>query len=69
LGFEPSDEEEEGYDTLGGFLFGRLNRIPAVGDQVEVPTGRLRVTHMKGRRIEYLLFIPNGSEPAPASES
>ncbi len=58
LGFEPTEEEEEGYDTLGGFVFGRLNRIPTVGDQVELPSGRLRVTHMRGRRIEYLLFLP-----------
>jgi len=67
LGFQPSEEEEEGYDTLGGFIFGRLNRIPSVGDQVEVTSGKLRVTHMKGRRIEYLLFVPNGAEAAPAS--
>jgi putative hemolysin len=61
LDFEPTEEEEEGYDTLGGFVFGRLNRIPVVGDQVELPTGSLRVTHMRGRRIEYLLFIPEGA--------
>jgi len=61
LGIDPT-EEEEGYDTLAGFVFGRLNRIPVVGDQVDLDTGHLRVTHMKGRRIEYLLFIPNGRE-------
>jgi len=70
LDFEPTEEEEEGYDTLGGFVLGRLNRIPVVGDLVEIPSGRLRVTHMKGRRIEYLLFIPtaepDGSNGAPA---
>jgi CBS domain containing-hemolysin-like protein len=64
LGIEPSEEEEEGYDTLAGFVFGRLNRIPVVGDQVDVDGGSLRVTHMRGRRIEYLLFIPNGREAA-----
>ena len=62
LGLQPTEEEEEGYDTLAGFVFGRLNRIPVVGDEIDVDTGRLRVTHMKGRRIEYLLFIPNGRE-------
>ena len=61
LGFEPAEDEEE-YDTLGGFVFGRLNRIPTVGDQVDLSTGKLRVTHMKGRRIEYLLFVPNEPE-------
>jgi putative hemolysin len=67
LDFEPTEEEEEGYDTLGGFVLGRLNRIPAVGDQVEIPSGKLRVTHMKGRRIEYLLFVPNATDEVPAA--
>ena len=62
LDFEPPEEEDEGYDTLGGYVFGRLNRIPTVGDQVDLPAGKLRVTHMKGRRIEYLLFVPKPSD-------
>ena len=61
LAFAPTaDEEEEGYDTLAGYVLGRLNRIPVVGDQVEVSSGTLRVTHMRGRRVEYLVFTPNG---------
>ncbi|MFQ5536732.1 MAG: hemolysin family protein [Gemmatimonadota bacterium] len=60
LGFTPTEEEMEGYDTLAGFVFGRLNRLPVVGDQVEVESGILRVVRMRGRRIEYLLFIPRG---------
>lgn len=56
LGFEPADDEEDGFDTIAGLVFGRLARIPVVGDEVTVPTGTLRVTQMNGRRIEYLLF-------------
>jgi magnesium and cobalt transporter len=66
LRFQPSEEEDEGYDTLGGFVLSRLNRIPIVGDQVDLPKGKLRVTHMRGRRIEYLLFIPEGSPDGAA---
>jgi len=66
LRFEPTEEEDEGYDTLGGFIFSRLNRIPVVGDQVDLPAGRLRVTHMKGRRIEYVVFIPEGAADGAA---
>jgi putative hemolysin len=62
LGFAPTEDEEEGYDSLGGFVFGRLNRIPIVGDQVEVESGSLRVVRMRGRRIEYLLFVPRAPE-------
>jgi putative hemolysin len=60
LGFQPTEEEEEGYDTLGGLVLGRLSRMPVVGDGVDLASGQLRVTHMRGRRIEYLLFVPDG---------
>jgi CBS domain containing-hemolysin-like protein len=62
LGIEPTPEEDEGYDTLAGLVLGRLNRIPVVGDQVDIESGTLRVTHMRGRRIEYLLFVPRGKD-------
>jgi putative hemolysin len=58
LGFRPNEDDMELYDSLGGYLFGRLNRIPVVGDEIDVGSGRLRVTQMRGRRIEYMLFIP-----------
>jgi putative hemolysin len=58
LGIEPTEEEEDGFESLGGFVFGRLNRIPVVGDQVNVGPGILRVVEMRGRRVEYLLFLP-----------
>ncbi|MBT3324773.1 MAG: HlyC/CorC family transporter [Gemmatimonadales bacterium] len=62
LKLEPNDEEEEGYDTVGGFVLGRLNRIPVVGDQVDVASGSLRVTRMTGRRVDYLLFVPGTAD-------
>jgi putative hemolysin len=58
LEFTP--EEDEDFDTVGGLVFGRLNRIPSVGDEIDIGSGRLRVTRMRGRRIEYLLFLPAG---------
>jgi len=64
LSFEPTREEFEGFDTVGGFVFGRVNRIPVVGDEVEVESGALRVTQMKGRRIDYLVFEPGGRDGA-----
>ncbi|MFC1660892.1 hemolysin family protein, partial [Gemmatimonadota bacterium] len=53
------DLEAEQYDTAAGFVFGRLNRIPRVGDVVEVEGGVLRVVRMRGRRVEYLHFSPD----------
>jgi CBS domain containing-hemolysin-like protein len=49
---------EDIYDTLGGFMFSRLNRIPRVGDVVEVEGGTFRVLKMRGRRTEFLIFSP-----------
>jgi CBS domain containing-hemolysin-like protein len=47
------------FDTVAGFVFGRLNRIPVPQDQVTVENGVLRVHKMVGRRIEFLLFEKN----------
>jgi CBS domain containing-hemolysin-like protein len=55
LGLELSDEE---HDTIGGFVFGRLGRIPAEGDEVAAGGGRLRVISMSGRRVERVAFVP-----------
>jgi putative hemolysin len=52
------DLPDDIYDTLGGLIFSRLNRIPRVGDVVEVPGGRFKVLKMHGRRTEYLLYSP-----------
>jgi CBS domain containing-hemolysin-like protein len=55
LGLELSDEE---HDTIGGFIFGRLGRIPVEGDEIAVRGGRLRVSAMSGRRVERVSFVP-----------
>jgi putative hemolysin len=52
------DLPDDIYDTLGGLIFSRLNRIPRVGDVVEVVGGTFRVLKMRGRRTEFLLFSP-----------
>jgi CBS domain containing-hemolysin-like protein len=55
LGLELPDET---FDTVGGYVFGALNRIPRVGDRVAVEDrGFFRVTEMRGRRIEYVRWV------------
>jgi CBS domain containing-hemolysin-like protein len=49
---------EEQHDTIGGFVFGSLNRIPVVGDEVELEEGSFRVARMRGRRVEFVRFVP-----------
>jgi len=50
------DLPEDLYDTIGGYVFGRLGRVARVGDEVEFEGGRLRVLEMDGRRIARLAF-------------
>ncbi len=57
-----SELPEEPHDTLGGFVFGALNRVGKVGDRVDIAGGQLEVTHMKGRRIEYVVYSPSAPE-------
>ncbi len=56
---------EDQFDTIGGYVFGSLNRIPMVGDEVTIEGGMLRVVRMKGRRVEYLRFLPERVVPKP----
>ncbi len=46
------------YDTVGGFVMAELERIPAVGDVVEIPEGTLTVQRMDGRRVDRVRFTP-----------
>jgi len=49
LGLEISDEE---FDTVGGFVYHELGRMPAHGDEVRADGIRLRVLSVVGRRIK-----------------
>ncbi len=53
------------YETAAGFLMSELGRIPAVGDEVSIEDGVLRVERMDGRRVDRIRFTPvlptNGS--------
>ena len=44
-------------DTIGGYVFGSLHRVPRPGDEVPVDGGRLRVARMRGRRVEFVVFL------------
>ncbi|WP_312676157.1 hemolysin family protein [Microbacterium sp.] len=63
--------EGDVYDTIGGFLMSTLERIPAVGDTVDLEDGMLQVQRMDGRRVDRVRFtphpLPSGAEDAAAS--
>ena len=54
------------YETVAGFLMSSLGRIPAVGDEVTIENGVLRVERMDGRRIDRVRFTPETTEVADA---
>ncbi len=43
--------ENEDYDTLGGFLYAQLDKIPVVGDSITFGDHRFTVQTTRGRRI------------------
>ena len=45
------------YTTLGGYLFGKLGRLPKSGDRVPVEGGAFEVVAMDGRRISEARFV------------
>jgi CBS domain containing-hemolysin-like protein len=64
LGLELDDPD---YDTIAGYVLGRLGRIPQAGDGVEGDGVRIRVQEMDGMRIALLnlsiLGSPARTEP------
>lgn len=55
------------YETVGGFVTERLDRIPVVGDEVEIEGGTLRVDRMDGMRIDRIRFTPTRADKAAPS--
>jgi CBS domain containing-hemolysin-like protein len=54
--------DDPNYETIAGYLMGKLDRIPKVGDEVDVPvnnreTLRLRVDVMDGKRIAWIVML------------
>jgi CBS domain containing-hemolysin-like protein len=43
--------DDTDYTTIGGVVFGKLGRLPRVGDRVELPGAAFEVVEMEGRRV------------------
>lgn len=61
------------FQTLGGFMMARVNRVPKVGDHVLVKGYRFEVVDMDGRRVDRVLVVPPKArglrkEPEPRVE-
>jgi CBS domain containing-hemolysin-like protein len=53
---------EEGWDTVGGLVFGTLGRVPVEGEVVELDGFRMTVESVQGRRVGKVLVEPLGRD-------
>jgi CBS domain containing-hemolysin-like protein len=64
FGFQP-DGDDQDYDTIGGFVYHHLGKVPAAGDEVRVDGLTLRVLSVLGRRIKKVRATNRVDEGAP----
>jgi putative hemolysin len=50
--------EDADFHTLGGYLMGRLNRVPMVADRIAAGGFRFEIVEMDGRRVDRVLISP-----------
>jgi putative hemolysin len=67
LDIEAGEREQAEILTLGGFVMGRLGRVPREGDVVEWAGRRVVVSRMRGRRVLTVVIEParRGEQPTP----
>jgi putative hemolysin len=63
LDIDADDHERADVVTIGGFVMGRLGRVPREGDVVEWSGRRVIVSRMSGRRILSVLIEPPRRDP------
>jgi CBS domain containing-hemolysin-like protein len=59
--------QDEGYETLAGFLLSRLQKMPLGGEAFDYEGRRFVVEKMDGHRIATVRIEPMPAAPAPAS--
>ena len=50
--------DEKEYDTVGGFMFGTLEHVPAIGESLEFDGWKFVVESLEGRRITTVKLSP-----------
>ncbi len=57
--------DDTDYNTLGGYVFGELGKLPKRGDKVVVQGRTLEVVEMDGRRVKSLRVVAEDSTAEP----
>jgi len=60
--------DDPNYDTIAGYVLGKLGSIPAVGDELSIDKYRVKVISMDGRRVEQLNFSKTEKKPPAVEE-
>ena len=71
LDLEPGDDDEEDYDTVGGFVLKYLERLPIEGDVVEAQGIRVEVLSVDRHRVKRVRINrlhPNDDDLASQSD-
>lgn len=63
-----TDLEDEDYETLGGFLYAQLDKIPTVGDAITFKGLKFTVLTTRGRRITKVRVERLGAHPGKPAE-
>jgi putative hemolysin len=50
-------EDEDEYDTVGGFVYHRIGGVPSPGDEIRFSGLRLTVETTDGRRVGKVLVV------------
>ncbi|HEX5073512.1 MAG TPA: hemolysin family protein [Gemmatimonadaceae bacterium] len=58
---------EGDWTTLGGYAFGRLGRLPKIGDRVAFPGGELEIIALEGRRVAGLRVHRDNADKVAAT--
>ncbi len=62
-------DEDEAYETVGGFIMAALGRVADVGDTVGVDHGTLEVRRIDGHRVERVKYVPDDGARASQQRS
>ncbi|HEX2071100.1 MAG TPA: hemolysin family protein [Thermoleophilaceae bacterium] len=57
--------DSDAYNSVGGFVFGELGRLPKRGDMVRADGYSLRVESVRENRIDAVRIRDHGEQPAP----
>ena len=61
-------EDDEEYDTVGGFVYHRIGRVPVVGDTVAVEPFTITVIKVIGRRVGKVRVTWDAGAPKPVTD-